>query len=506
MNRSIEQIKGLLFPISLETAFMGDINKINSIKSLESTKKCISQVLSTILEKENNEEAMPIKMCEEIYKYIQAKVKETNLAEKEERFKKLQSEYPFIDISIELLDEKEIETFYKHRKTIESFLKTKATKRLKETYSKFSKINREAPKEALQDMLSFLEEDCKSITLEEAIYSLKKLASLSLTKSYLEGLKETEIQIESRLEILETEKTKKEQEEKQRKELEKRIILENEKRKKEVLEKEKREREEYLKPIDLKDGICLEFDKLLEDLSNISLAKENVLPVFLHIYSGEKGDIFDFIPKEKIKILFEKLKKYSQQEKRNPKIFIFTNKPPEVVNSWLRNLQIFAEENDAERYMEGGISKYGSYFCNMEGETIPMAKMDEKMYKKVSRIFVNTFFDSETEKLINEEEKDFLKVEFPKELGERAGLRVLDRIRRRFDARKDAVGVLGYNNKENIEFDIILASQIKAKERIMEYCNRKFIVRENKGINVRVSKIDEVLKALEEKNLAEIEK
>ena len=78
MNRSIEQIKGLLFPISLETAFMGDINKINSIKSLESTKKCISQVLSTILEKENNEEAMPIKMCEEIYKYIQAKVKETN--------------------------------------------------------------------------------------------------------------------------------------------------------------------------------------------------------------------------------------------------------------------------------------------------------------------------------------------------------------------------------------------------------------------------------------------
>ena len=40
----------------------------------------------------------------------------------------------------------------------------------------------------------------------------------------------------------------------------------------------------------------------------------------------------------------------------------------------------------------------------------------------------------------------------------------------------------------------------------MEYCNRKFIVRENKGINVRVSKIDEVLKALEEKNLAEIEK
>ena len=97
-------------------------------------------------------------------------------------------------------------------------------------------------------------------------------------------------------------------------------------------------------------------------------------------------------------------------------------------------------------------------------------------------------------------------MEFPKELGERAGLRVLDRIRRRFDARKDAVGVLGYNNKENIEFDIILASQIKAKERIMEYCNRKFIVRENKGINVRVSKIDEVLKALEEKNLAEIEK
>ena len=65
---------------------------------------------------------------------------------------------------------------------------------------------------------------------------------------------------------------------------------------------------------------------------------------------------------------------------------------------------------------------------------------------------------------------------------------------------------MGYNNKENIEFDIILASQIKAKERIMEYCNRKFIVRENKGINVRVSKIDEVLKALEEKNLAEIEK
>ena len=132
--------------------------------------------------------------------------------------------------------------------------------------------------------------------------------------------------------------------------------------------------------------------------------------------------------------------------------------------------------------------------------------MDEKMYKKVSRIFVNTFFDSETEKLINEEEKDFLKVEFPKELGERAGLRVLDRIRRRFEARKDAIGVLGYNNKENIEFDIILASQIKAKERIMEYCNRKFIVQGNKGINIRDSKIDELLKMLEEKNLAEIEK
>ena len=506
MNRSIEQIKGLLFPISLETAFMGDINKINSIKSLESTKKCISQVLSTILEKENSEEAMPIEMCEEIYKHIQAKVKEANLAEKEKRFKKLQSEYPFMDISIEVLDEKDIETFYKHRKNIESFLKTKATKRIKETYSKFSKINKEAPKEALQGMISFLEEECKSITLEEAIFSLKNLASLSLTKSYLEGLKETEVQIEARLENLEAEKTKKEQEEKQRKELERRMILEEEKRKKELLEKEKREREEYLKPIDLKDGICLEFDKLLEDLSNMSLAKENVLPVFLHIYSGEKGDFFEFIPKGKIKILFEKLKKYSQQEKRNPKIFIFTNKTPEVVNNWLRDFQIFAEENDAKRYIEGGISKYGSYFCNMEGDIVPMAKMDEKMYKKVSRIFVNTFFDSETEKLINEEEKDFLKVEFPKELGGRAGLRVLDRIRRRFEARKDAIGVLGYNNKENIEFDIILASQIKAKERIMEYCNRKFIVQGNKGINIRDSKIDELLKMLEEKNLAELEK
>lgn len=153
------------------------------------------------------------------------------------------------------------------------------------------------------------------------------------------------------------------------------------------------------------------------------------------------------------------------------------------------------------RCIEGGIAKYGSYFCDLEGKVVPMAKMDENLRKKVSKIFSSIFITDIGKKYIDDSEKDFLKIEFPEELGKPGEITNYRRTLKFIRKRKDALEVLGYQSKNKIDFDIILLSQARAKERITEYCNTKFIIEKGKGISVGVSKFDEMLEALNNKIL-----
>ena len=526
MNRSIKELENLLYPIclqlELDEALNGD--KMNSLKVLKDKQESVRKVLFKFFEIDDSDisiEELISRLSTYLKNKRQEELKEVvaegkdlsdnrleSLAEAEKLFRELMQKYSYIDI--DNLQIESIISLYKHRKDIDKYLNGRATKKLKKEYETFKKINGEQSEEALEDLLKILNIMCTkyNMNLETAISEMKLMSIASISEGYIEilnshftKLKDMIIRAEEKNLQEEQEKINAEKEAKRKLEEQERIKKEEEKKKADELARREKERNEFLKPIDKKDGICEEFNELLSEISNTSMAKENILPFFLHIYSKDEGNIFDFISKEKLEAMFKMLKQYEKLEKRNAKIFIFSNKSPEIVQEWISKLQDFAENIGMNRCIEGGIAKYGSYFCDLEGKVVPMAKMDENLRKKVSKIFSSIFITDIGKKYIDDSEKDFLKIEFPEELGKPGEITNYRRTLKFIRKRKDALEVLGYQSKNKIDFDIILLSQARAKERITEYCNTKFIIEKGKGISIGVSKFDEMLEALNNKIL-----
>lgn len=240
-----------------------------------------------------------------------------------------------------------------------------------------------------------------------------------------------------------------------------------------------------------------EFAEYLENISKTYLAKENAFPIFLHIYSKENGGFFDFFSKEKMKKFYELFNFYEKQNNRRGKIFIFTNKNQKELNKMIKEFQKFEQEN-GQKMLEGGISKYGTYFCDMEGKQIPLVKINNENYEIGKKEIDSVMYEGFSNEYLDKNEKDFWSFKFPKNFGKGTTLRMYDLIKRKLFQQKNEVEVLGYTNK-NFGVDVILNSQAKAKDRINTYCKTKFYVEPNLGISISPNKFDKMLQKFENK-------
>lgn len=517
---------------ALQIALSGNEKCENPKYGFEETKKLVNQVNELANVNKRDMQSDTLKMMEN--KDLQTE--EQNLSEIENIMQNLGNQYEFFDFLLMDVSDENLREIYKHRRSLDKYLEKRVPRKIKEEIETVKKSSGEDFNELLKATMDAINEI--SFKTGYGTQTVIRLLKINVENEEIKTSTDLLLKYSEKFQnIINAKKPKEEENDKTKSSLNKnessekeaipentdKISTDNEENSekgnessKEKIETEPVEEQKSASDVaeqktkksnraviksDKSDSI--EFEEYLSNISQIQMAKENVLPVFLHIYSRENGGFFDFFPKEKIKEFYRLLDRYEKQDNRSAKIFIFTNKDSRAVNRMMREIQIFEKEY-GKRRLEGGISKYGTYFLDIEGKEIPLVKMDEENYKigkkELSKIINEKFIDE----YLDKDEKNFWSFKFPKDYGKGVTLRTYDLLRKGILRRKNEVEVLGFADGEK-GIDVILKSQVKAKDKISRFCKTKFYVKENYGVSFAPRDMDEVLQKFEER-LAEEER
>lgn len=500
---------------SLQKALIENKKSENSKKDFEETKKLVAEISENLSINKKEKQQEVLNKLEN--KKMQS---EENLIVIDEISQNIKKQYPYFSFLILDMNEDDLIELYKHRKNLETYLKKRIPKRLKEELELIKKSSEENFDELLKTTMDSINEI--SFKTGYNIETIIKLLKIGEEESEIKENAGILLEYSERYQsIINAKKSKEEHEEenknssflnrgknsdelKQRKN-EKNSNKSKEIKKEEIIKKdienntkEKQKTVSKTKEIIKSDqSSSAEFEEYLENISKTYLAKENAFPIFLHIYSKEKGGFFDFFSKEKMKKFYELFNLYEKQNNRRGKIFIFTNKNPKELNKMIKEFQKFEQEN-GQKMLEGGISKYGTYFCDMEGKQIPLVKINKENYEIGKKEIDSIMYEGFSNEYLDENEKDFWSFKFPKNLGKGTTLRMYDLMKRKLFQQKNEVEVLGYTNK-NFGVDVILNSQAKAKDKINTYCKTKFYIEPNLGISISPNKFDKMLQKFENK-------
>lgn len=500
---------------SLQKALIENKKSENSKKDFEETKKLVAEISENL--KINKKE----KQQEVLNKLENKKIQsEENLIVIDKISQNIKKQYPYFSFLILDMNEDDLIELYKHRKNLETYLKKRIPKRLKEELELIKKSSEENFDELLKTTMDSINEI--SFKTGYNIETIIKLLKIGEEESEIEENAGILLEYSERYQnIINAKKSKEEHEDENKKssflnrgknsdELKQRKNEKNNNKSKEIQKeetvkqnienniKEKQETVSKTKEIIKSDqSSSAEFAEYLENISKTYLAKENAFPIFLHIYSKENGGFFDFFSKEKMKKFYELFNLYEKQNNRRGKIFIFTNKNQKELNKMIKEFQKFEQEN-GQKMLEGGISKYGTYFCDMEGKQIPLVKINNENYEIGKKEIDSVMYGGFSNEYLDKNEKDFWSFKFPKNFGKGTTLRMYDLIKRKLFQQKNEVEVLGYTNK-NFGVDVILNSQAKAKDRINTYCKTKFHIEPNLGISISPNKFDKMLQKIENK-------
>lgn len=500
---------------SLQKALIENKKSENSKKDFEETKKLVAEISENLRINKKEKQQEVLNKLEN--KKIQS---EENLILIDEISQNIKKQYPYFSFLILDMNEDDLIELYKHRKNLETYLKKRIPKRLKEELELIKKSSEENFDELLKTTMDSINEI--SFKTGYNIETIIKLLKIGEEESEIEENAGILLEYSERYQnIINAKKSKEEHEEENKNssflnrgknsdELKQRKNEKNSNKSKEIQKeetvkqnienniKEKQETVSKTKEIIKSDqSSSAEFAEYLENISKTYLAKENAFPIFLHIYSKENGGFFDFFSKEKMKKFYELFNLYEKQNNRRGKIFIFTNKNQKELNKMVKEFQKFEQEN-GQKMLEGGISKYGTYFCDMEGKQIPLVKINNENYEIGKKEIDSVMYEGFSNEYLDKNEKDFWSFKFPKNFGKGTTLRMYDLIKRKLFQQKNEVEVLGYTNK-NFGVDVILNSQAKAKDRINTYCKTKFHIEPNLGISISPNKFDKMLQKIENK-------
>lgn len=500
---------------SLQKALIENKKSENSKKDFEETKKLVAEISENLRINKKEKQQEVLNKLEN--KKIQS---EENLIVIDEISQNIKKQYPYFSFLILDMNEDDLIELYKHRKNLETYLKKRIPKRLKEELELIKKSSEENFDELLKTTMDSINE--MSFKTGYNIETIIKLLKIGEEESEIEENAGILLEYSERYQnIINAKKSKEEHEEENKNssflnrgknsdELKQRKNEKNSNKSKEIQKeetvkqnienniKEKQETVSKTKEIIKSDqSSSAEFAEYLENISKTYLAKENAFPIFLHIYSKENGGFFDFFSKEKMKKFYELFNLYEKQNNRRGKIFIFTNKNQKELNKMIKEFQKFEQEN-GQKMLEGGISKYGTYFCDMEGKQIPLVKINNENYEIGKKEIDSVMYEGFSNEYLDKNEKDFWSFKFPKNFGKGTTLRMYDLIKRKLFKQKNEVEVLGYTNK-NFGVDVILNSQAKAKDRINTYCKTKFHIEPNLGISISPNKFDKMLQKFENK-------
>lgn len=500
---------------SLQKALIENKKSENSKKDFEETKKLVAEISENLRINKKEKQQEVLNKLEN--KKIQS---EENLIVIDEISQNIKKQYQYFSFLILDMNENDLIELYKHRKNLETYLKKRIPKRLKEELELIKKSSEENFDELLKTTMNSINEI--SFKTGYNIETIIKLLKIGEEESEIKENAGILLEYSERYQnIINAKKSKEEHEEENKNssflnrgknsdELKQRKNEKNSNKSKEIKKeeivkqniehntKEKQETVSKTKEIIKSDqSSSAEFAEYLENISKTYLAKENAFPIFLHIYSKEKGGFFDFFSKEKMKKFYELFNLYEKQNNRRGKIFIFTNKNPKELNKMIKEFQKFEQEN-GQKMLEGGISKYGTYFCDMEGKQIPLVKINNENYEIGKKEIDSIMYEGFSNEYLDENEKDFWSFKFPKNFGKGTTLRMYDLMKRKLFQQKNEVEVLGYTNK-NFGVDVILNSQAKAKDKINTYCKTKFYIEPNLGISISPNKFDKMLQKFENK-------
>lgn len=500
---------------SLQKALIENEKSENSKKDFEETKKLVAEINENLSINKKEKQQEVLNKLEN--KKMQS---EENLIVIDEISQNIKKQYPYFSFLILDMNEDDLIELYKHRKNLETYLKKRIPKRLKEELELIKKSSEENFDELLKTTMNSINEI--SFKTGYNIETIIKLLKIGEEESEIKENAGILLEYSERYQnIINAKKSKEEHEEENKNssfrnrgknsdELKQRKNEKNSNKSKEIKKeeivkkdienntKEKQETVSKTKEIIKSDqSNSAKFEEYLENISKTYLAKENAFPIFLHIYSKEKGGFFDFFSKEKMKKFYELFNLYEKQNNRRGKIFIFTNKNPKELNKMIKEFQKFEQEN-GQKMLEGGISKYGTYFCDMEGKQIPLVKINNENYEIGKKEIDSIMYEGFSNEYLDENEKDFWSFKFPKNFGKGTTLRMYDLMKRKLFQQKNEVEVLGYTNK-NFGVDVILNSQAKAKDRINTYCKTKFYIEPNLGISISPNKFDKMLQKFENK-------
>lgn len=500
---------------SLQKALIENKKSENSKKDFEETKKLVVEISENLRINKKEKQQEVLNKLEN--KKIQS---EENLILIDEISQNIKKQYPYFSFLILDMNEDDLMELYKHRKNLETYLKKRIPKRLKEELELIKKSSEENFDELLKTTMDSINEI--SFKTGYNIETIIKLLKIGEEESEIEENAGILLEYSERYQnIINAKKSKEEHEDENKNssflnrgknsdELKQRKNEKNSNKSKKIQKeetvkqnienniKEKQETVSKTKEIIKSDqSSSAEFAEYLENISKTYLAKENAFPIFLHIYSKENGGFFDFFSKEKMKKFYELFNLYEKQNNRRGKIFIFTNKNQKELNKMIKEFQKFEQEN-GQKMLEGGISKYGTYFCDMEGKQIPLVKINNENYEIGKKEIDSVMYEGFSNEYLDKNEKDFWSFKFPKNFGKGTTLRMYDLIKRKLFQQKNEVEVLGYTNK-NFGVDVILNSQTKAKDKINTYCKTKFHIEPNLGISISPNKFDKMLQKIENK-------
>jgi hypothetical protein len=426
-----------------------------------------------------------------------------------------------IEVAMIFADEKFILDLYKKRKNLEFFESDNASKKAKQDYKKFlesvadtnkdedPKITKNKIGEFLSIINSVSNETGKSV--ENIISDYKQMSMVLLSEDVLDKLRDdwtrsNEILSQRQVEALAKEKEEKAriEQENEQKELDELIAKAKDEEEAKLLEKQRIEiqaknekKARFAIPIAEGEGKISKFSNKLQEKDKNITVKEYIFPVFIQFYTKKNERLFDRISPEQMQEFVSKLKEYENLSNKRSKFIIITNQRTENLYDWMLELDKFLEKEGMPSRVDSGVAKYGTTIYEMNGNSIPVAKMSPEIREKVEEIVKGEKFSTGLENYINETEKDYLRIDFPKKTKESDIFQTFKILNRTIKNRGDALTFSTFykgNGKKGI--DVILKSQAEIGERLYEYLSKKYFLEPRKGISFTADKIDEAMQKL----------
>lgn len=328
----------------------------------------------------------------------------------------------------------------------------------------------------------FLESDIRDIGLFS-----KKREEFKKLKEELERKQAREAE-EKRI----AEELQKQKEEEERKALEA--------RQREIDEEKKREEAERLRIIGEDDGYTGEFDKKIEALRQTVSAKEAVYPLFLTWIDREDITLSKRLGKDRMKSLFDKIKKIEIETGRRVSLFVITNADKDVTKRRLEDLKAKSEEAGLPRLVEGAFGGYASFMIDRNGEVTDTAIVDPKDRKKVIDLIDSGFFFGFPKELVDQSEQNYIRYKLedkPAKTHPMSYLRYLaGQMLEVPRIKSQAIAFQPFIENKAVGIDVILCSQLKGIKRLRDYYEAKYYIEKGKSSTLNVNGIDKFIEEL----------